>query len=90
MVVDHFVCLYLVYILILNFLCTQELVKKFVWWVVCKPILVFYFGPNLVVGLGLRLGPSRTIPQKQANQIQHAAELKIISAPITTTGWVEV
>ena len=28
---------------------------------VCKPILVFYFGPNQAFGLGLRLGPSRTI-----------------------------
>ena len=25
---------------------------------VCKPILVFYFGPNQAFGLGLRLGPS--------------------------------
>ena len=37
--------------------------EKFVWWwvvvvvvVVCKPILVFRFGPN--PALGLRLGPS--------------------------------
>jgi hypothetical protein len=37
-----------------------ELVQKFVWVVVCKPILVFYFGPNLAFGLGLRLGPSQT------------------------------
>ena len=29
--------------------------------VVCKPILVFYFGPNQALGLELRLGPSRTI-----------------------------
>ena len=45
------------YILSFTFLCPQELNKKFVWWwvvVVCKPILVFYFG------VGLRLGPSRT------------------------------
>jgi hypothetical protein len=27
---------------------------------VCKPILVFYFGPNQTFGPGLRLGPSRT------------------------------
>ena len=32
-------------------------------WVVCKPILVFYFGPNQALGLGLRLGPSRTKTQ---------------------------
>ena len=40
-----------------------ELVKKFVWWWwwVCKAILVFYFGPDQALGLGLRLGPSRTI-----------------------------
>ena len=31
------------------------------WWVVCKAILVFYFGPDQALGLGLRLGPSRTI-----------------------------
>jgi hypothetical protein len=30
------------------------------WWVVCKPILVFSFGPNQALGLGLRLGPIRT------------------------------
>ena len=31
-----------------------ELVKKFVsWWVVCKPILVFYFGPEEALDLGL-------------------------------------
>ena len=30
------------------------------WWV-CKAILVFYFGPDQALGLGLRLGPSRTI-----------------------------
>ena len=51
----------------MNFLCTLELVKKFVWWVsgggwvVCKPILVFYFGPNKAFGHGLRLGLSRKI-----------------------------
>ena len=28
---------------------------------VCKPILVFSFGPNQAFGLGLGLGPSRTI-----------------------------
>jgi hypothetical protein len=27
---------------------------------VCKPILLFYFGPNQSFGLGLWLGPSRT------------------------------
>ena len=31
------------------------------WWWVCKPILVFYFGPNQALGLRLRLGPSQTI-----------------------------
>ena len=35
------------------------------WWVggklVCKTILVFYFGPNQAYGLGLRLQQSRTI-----------------------------
>jgi hypothetical protein len=31
------------------------------WWVVvCKPNLVFYFGPNQALGLGMGLGPSRT------------------------------
>ena len=49
-----------------TFLGCLELVKKFVlWvvggWVVCKAILVFYFGPDKALGLGLRLGPSRTI-----------------------------
>ena len=53
----------------MSFSCRLELVKKFVWWVggwvggwvvVCKAILVFYFGPNQDFGLGLRLGPSRT------------------------------
>ena len=35
--------------------------KKFVWWVVvCKPILVFSFGSNRALGLGLRLGPGQT------------------------------
>ena len=28
---------------------------------VCKPMLVFYFGPNLAFCLGLRLQPSQTI-----------------------------
>ena len=30
------------------------------WWVVvvCKPKLVFYFGPDQAFGLGLILGPS--------------------------------
>ena len=28
--------------------------------VVCKVVLVFYFGPNQALGLGLKLGPSRT------------------------------
>ena len=49
-------------------MCILELVNKFVWlvvvvggFVVCKPILVFYFGPNQALGLELRLGPSRTI-----------------------------
>ena len=27
---------------------------------VCKPILVFDFGPNQALGLGFRLGPNRT------------------------------
>ena len=31
--------------------------------VVCKPILVFYFGPNQTFGLGLKLGQSRTIEE---------------------------
>ena len=33
------------------------------WWDgwLCKPILVFYFGPNQAFGLGLRMGPSQTI-----------------------------
>ena len=41
--------------------------------VVCKPNLVFCFGPNQALGLGMGLGPSRTIKQfnsviKQSNQ----------------------
>ena len=31
---NPYLCLYLVYILSLNFLCTLELAKKFLWWVV--------------------------------------------------------
>ena len=35
------------------------------WWVVvvvvCKPILVFSFGPDQALGLELGLGPRRTI-----------------------------
>ena len=44
-----------------NSLYTQKLDKKFVWWWLCKPkylILVFYFGPNSALCLGLR--PSQT------------------------------
>ena len=37
-------------VLSFNLLCTLELVKKFLWCV-CKPILVFYFGPNQAFGL---------------------------------------
>ena len=29
-------------------------------WLVCNPILVFFFGPNRTFGLGLGLGPSQT------------------------------
>ena len=28
------------------------------WWVVCKPNLVFQFGPNQALGLSFVLGPS--------------------------------
>jgi hypothetical protein len=31
--------------------------------VVCKPNLVFCFGPNQALGLGMGLGPSRTTTQ---------------------------
>ena len=32
---------------------------------VCKPNLVFYFSPDQAFGLGLRLGPSRTKPERK-------------------------
>ena len=43
--------------------------------VVCKPILVFYFGPNLAFGLGLRLGPSRTICKCNIKLLELCREL---------------
>ena len=62
---NTFISVHECYILTINFLYTLytlEVVKQFVWWVVvvCKPILVFSFGPNQALGLRLRLWPSRT------------------------------
>ena len=41
------------------------------WWVGCKSVLVFSFGPNQVLGLGLWLGPSRTILDQFKTVCQH-------------------
>ena len=57
----------------MDFLCTLEVVKSVCgewWWlVVCKHILVFSFGPKQALGLGLGLGPSRTIIEEPTRMI---------------------